>query len=113
MDDKAFIAALRSIRTGVEDLITAVDVNAAVQETNAEQREIDLMLEFDKPDGQGLNQQQASRACKRHGYNPQQVGAWARGGWLETRDDRRYLTRKSYDWLAGAGVTAKNPPKAA
>lgn len=112
MDEKATLAALRTIRTGIDDLIAALGMEEATEE-DSEQREIDLMLEFDKPDGQGLTQQQASRACKRHGFNPQQVGAWVRGKWVETRDGRRYLTGRSYEWLADAGVKAKNRPMAA
>ena len=36
-----------------------------------------------------------SEARKRHGFTPQTVGAWARGGYLEIRNDElRYLTKE-------------------
>jgi hypothetical protein len=37
----------------------------------------------------------------KHGFAPQTAGGWARGDWIETRDDgRRYITERSRQWVA-------------
>jgi hypothetical protein len=106
MNQTAVRQALQKIATGFQELADAfapVDSEAKTQD----ERDIELMLEFNRPAGQGLTQEQASAACKRHGYSPQTVGAWARGGWLVTvkSDGLRYLTDQGRDWITEHGGT--------
>jgi hypothetical protein len=49
----------------------------------------------------GLTRPQASALFRKHGLAPQAAGGWARGDWIEIRDDGlRYLTERSRRWLA-------------
>jgi hypothetical protein len=32
------------------------------------------------------------------------AGAWVRGGWVEMKDDRRYLSASGRKWLAERGI---------
>jgi hypothetical protein len=102
MDERALAAAFRVIVSGFTDAIAALE--APEPEGDQEQREIELMREFDREPGRGLNQAQASLACKRLGFTPQTVGAWVRGGWVEMKDDRRYLSASGRKWLAERGI---------
>ncbi len=108
-DTTALIAPLRKIAAGVQDLIDVLDGNSTTGETQQE-REIALSKEFDRAPGAGLTREEASRACKRHGFMPQTVGAWAQGGYLEIRGDGlRYLGEKGRGWLEEHGVEVANP----
>lgn len=79
-------------------------------ERTPDEREIALLLEFDRGPGDGLTREEASRACKRHGFTPQTVGAWARAAFLKTRDDGlRYLGPEASGWLRERGVEVSNP----
>ncbi len=109
MEPQAVRQALLKIAAGFSDLAEAfapVDHKGKTQT----QREIDLMLEFNRSIGQGLTQEAASNACKKHGFTPQTVGAWARGGWLKTDQDDglRYLTDEGRKWIKEHGGTV--PP---
>lgn len=106
------IAALRSIGRGIDDLIAALTEPGQAQEKSKDERELDLLLEFDRPDGQGLDQVSASQACRRHGFTPQTVGAWARADNLKTRDDKRYLSTNGYARLHTAGIATQHGPEA-
>lgn len=106
-DTTAVIAALRKIAAGVQDLIDALDSDATTAKTQQE-REIALMKEFDRAPGDGLTREAASRACKRHGFMPQTVGAWVQGGYLELRDDLRYIGKEGRRWLEEHGVEVAN-----
>jgi hypothetical protein len=108
-DNTALIAALRKIGAGIQDLIGALDDEGGAEKTKTE-REIALMKEFDRSPGDGLTQVEAVRACKRHGFTPQTVGAWVRGGYLEIRNDElRYLTKEGRRWLEEQGADIVNP----
>lgn len=108
-DNTALIAALRKIGAGIQDVIDALDDEGGAEKTKTE-REIALMKEFDRSPGDGLTQVEAVRACKRHGFAPQTVGAWARGGYLEIRnDDLRYLTKEGRHWLEEQSADVVNP----
>ena len=49
----------------------------------------------------GLTRAEASALFRRHGFAPQAAGGWARGNWIESREDgRRYITERSRRWLA-------------
>jgi hypothetical protein len=100
VDDKAVVAGLKVVIGGLQDIVMAIEGDTASRD-DVGTREIELMKEFDRPAGQGLTQEQASQACKRHGFKPQTVGAWARGGWVYTSkgDGRRYLTQDGKKWL--------------
>jgi hypothetical protein len=108
-DTTALSAALRKIGAGVQDLIDVLDSDSTTDKTKQE-REIALSKEFDRAPGDGLTREEASRACKRHGFMPQTVGAWAQGGYLERReDDLRYLGERGCRWLKEHGVEVVNP----
>ena len=98
-DKAAVIAALRKIMAGLQDIADVLEGPAVEGKTKKEQ-EIALLLEFDRAAGDGLGREEASRVCKRHGFTPQTVGAWARGGYLVTRDDGlRYIGEVGRQWL--------------
>ncbi len=59
--------------------------------------------------GDGLTHQEALRACKRHGFTPQTVGAWVRGAHREIRnDDLRYLGDEGRRQIEKHGVMVTN-----
>lgn len=98
-DKTAVVAALRKITAGFQDLIDVLEGPVADQKTRKE-REIALLLEFDRAPGDGLNREEASRACKRYGFSPQTVGAWARGEYIMARGDGlRYIGNAGRRWL--------------
>jgi hypothetical protein len=98
-DKTAMIAALRKIVAGFQDLIEVLE-GPVVEEKTKKQREIALLLEFDRTVGDGLSRAEASRVCKRHGFRPQTVGAWARGDYVVTRNDGlRYIGDVGRQWL--------------
>ena len=103
------IAALRKVAAGVQDVIDVLDTEGSAEKTKKE-REIALLMEFDRGSGDGLTRQEALRACKRHGFTPQTVGAWVRGAYLEIRnDDLRYLGDEGRRWLEKHGGMVPNP----
>ena len=106
MEQHAVRQALLKIAAGFTELAEAFAPADPGAKTQTE-REIDLLLEFNRPAGQGLTQEAASNACKKHGFTPQTVGAWARGGWLRTdkEDGLRYLTDDGRKWITENGGT--------
>ena len=49
----------------------------------------------------GLTRAEASALFRSYRLAPQTAGGWARGDWIESREDgRRYLTERSRRWLA-------------
>jgi hypothetical protein len=96
VDRNEIAAALRQIGRGFEALARAV----AEDETSAapDQRYLAALRQWGD---RGLTRDQATTLLRRHGFAPQAVGGWARGDWIETRDDGlRYLTVRSHRWLA-------------
>jgi hypothetical protein len=103
-DKSAAIAALRKIMAGFQDIIDVLEGPPMEEKTKKEQ-EIALLLEFDRAPGDGLSREEASRVCKRYGFTPQTVGAWARGDYLITRDDGlRYIGDTGRKWLKSNNV---------
>jgi hypothetical protein len=93
-------AALRQIGAGFAALADAIAADPA--EPSAESRHRSLIAEWGQ---QGLTRPEASALFRKHGFSPQSAGGWARGDWLEVRDDgRRYLTDRSLHWLAEQGA---------
>jgi hypothetical protein len=93
-DTERIAAALRQIGRGFTALADAV---AAEPDTSQDDRYAALMTEWGE---RGLTRAEISTLFRKHGFAPQAAGGWARGDWLETRDDgRRYLTARSRDWL--------------
>ncbi|GAB3984708.1 hypothetical protein GCM10029978_095110 [Actinoallomurus acanthiterrae] len=89
-------AALRQISAGLAALADAISADPA--EAPEESRHRSLIAEWGT---RGLTRAEASALFRRHGFSPQAAGGWARGDWLEVRDDdRRYLTERSLQWLA-------------
>ena len=87
-------AALRQIARGFDALADAVAGERAPQE----QRELAVLAEWGE---RGLTRAEASALFRKHGFAPQAAGGWARGNWIESRQDgRRYLTERSRNWLA-------------
>jgi hypothetical protein len=89
-------AALREIAAGFEALARAV---AGDEPPPAEGvRERALLSEWAD---RGLSRAEASALFRNHGFAPQAAGGWARGDWIELREDgRRYITERSRRWLA-------------
>ena len=85
---------MRQIARGLEALADAVAEEPAPQE----QRELAVLREWGN---RGLDRAQASVLFRKHGFAPQTAGGWARGNWIESREDgRRYITERSRRWLA-------------
>lgn len=90
-------AALRQISAGYAALAAAVSADPS--EPPAEARHRALIAEWGE---RGLTRSEASALFRKHGFSPQAAGGWARGGWLEIRDDgHRYLTDRSLRWPTG------------
>ncbi|MEV0345392.1 hypothetical protein AB0H88_06480 [Nonomuraea sp. NPDC050680] len=95
MDVARTQAALRLIARGFEELAAAL--GEAQEEAGEDERTARVIEEWGR---RGLTQKEASALFQRHGFAPQTTGGWARGDWVEIRDDGlRYLTAKSHTWL--------------
>lgn len=87
--------ALRQIAKGFEALARAVADDAPTREGD---RERAVLSEWGD---RGLTRAEVSALFRKHGFAPQAAGGWARGDWIESRDDgRRYITERSRRWLA-------------
>lgn len=85
---------MRQIARGVDALADAVTEDLVTKE----RRELAVLREWGE---RGLTRVEASALFRRHGFAPQAAGGWARGDWIESRDDgRRYLTQRSRRLLA-------------
>jgi hypothetical protein len=92
-------AAMRKIAKGFEELADAIA--SPPEQALAGERALALLHEWGD---RGLTRAEASALFRKHGFAPQTAGGWARGEWIETRDDgRRYLGRRSRAWLAEQG----------
>jgi hypothetical protein len=88
-------SAIRQIARGLDALADAVDGKA---DQPAEARELAILREWGE---RGLTRAEASALFRKHGLAPQTAGGWARGDWIESRDDgRRYITERSRQWLS-------------
>lgn len=99
MENRSEIAAaLRQIARSYEALADAVA--PASDQPPKESRELALLREWGE---RGLTRAEASALFRKHGFSPQTAGGWARGDWIESRDDgRRYITGRSHEALAAA-----------
>jgi hypothetical protein len=89
-------AAVRQIAKGLEALADAI-VGKSDQPAEA-LRELAILREWGD---RGLTRAEASALFRKHGFAPQTAGGWARGDWIESREDgRRYITERSHQWLA-------------
>lgn len=94
-DPERVAAALRQVARGLAALADAI---SAPPQQSEEGRYLALMAEWGR---RGLTRAEASALFRRHGFSPQAAGGWARGDWMEIRDDgNRYLTSRSLAWLA-------------
>jgi hypothetical protein len=93
-NQRQIAAALRQIGRGFHALAEAV-----AGETPAEgARGLAILREWGD---RGLSRAEASALFRKHGMAPQAAGGWARGEWIESRDDgRRYVTERSRQWVA-------------
>ena len=90
------VAALRRISRGIDALADALA--GAVSELSLREREHATIAEWGE---RGLTRDEASALLRRHGFAPQTAGGWARGRWIELRDDGlRYTTDKARRSLA-------------
>jgi hypothetical protein len=89
-------AAIRQIARGLEALADAIVAESG--QAPVATRELAILREWGE---HGLTRAEASALFRRHGLAPQTAGGWARGDWIESREDgRRYLTERSLRWLA-------------
>lgn len=92
-------AALRQIGRGFEALAAAIEGGDG-SVTAAERYRAVLVAWADR----GLDRGEASALLRKHGFAPQSAGGWARGDWIETREDGlRYLTERSRRWVDEQG----------
>jgi hypothetical protein len=97
VEERAEIAAaLRQIAKGFEALARVI---AGPQPALPEAaRTAAVLAEWGE---RGLSRAEASALFRKHGFAPQAAGGWARGDWIELRDDGlRYVTERSRRWLA-------------
>ena len=88
--------AIRQIARGLETLADAIVGER--RQGSVGTKELAILREWGE---RGLTRAQASAVFRKHGLAPQTAGGWARGDWIETRQDgRRYLTERSRSWLA-------------
>jgi hypothetical protein len=89
-------AAIRQIAAGLDALADAI-VGRSDQPAAA-MRELAILHEWGE---RGLTRGEASALFRKHGLAPQTAGGWARGDWIESRNDGlRYITERSRRWLA-------------
>lgn len=89
MEQKTLSLAMRAIAKGLTE---AADLLAGPEiPDDREKRERAVLRLFDVPPNKGLSQSAAAAAFTHNGFEPQAMGAWARRGWVTTKDDRRYL----------------------
>jgi hypothetical protein len=98
-------SALRQIGRGFTALAAAFeDIDGAI---TSEQRYREALIEWAD---RGLTREQASALLRKHGFAPQAAGGWARGDWIETRNDGlRYLTERSHRWIDEQGAEDVSP----
>ncbi|MBO2451729.1 hypothetical protein J4573_31890 [Actinomadura barringtoniae] len=95
MEQDRIAAALRKISAGFAELADAITADPAERPEDARYRAV-----ISEWGDRGLTRSEASALFRKHGFSPQVAGGWARGDWLEVRDDgRRYLTDRSRTWL--------------
>jgi hypothetical protein len=86
---------MRQIARGFEALAKAVADEPA--DRGDGESELSILREWGD---RGLTRSEASALFRKHGFAPQTAGGWARGDWIESRDDgRRYITERSRQWL--------------
>ena len=115
MDRQQLIDGVRTVQQGLAQVLAAIESTGDGQDPSVgddpqarEQREIAVLRAFDRPPGQGLTQEEASRAFRDNGFDPRTMGGWATQGRLVTRSDRRrYLTPAARDWLRERDVDAR------
>jgi hypothetical protein len=89
-------SALRQIAKGFDALADAVA--AAPDQPPQEARTLAVLADWGD---QGLTRDEARALFRRHGFAPQTAGGWARGDWIERREDGlRYITQRSREWMA-------------
>jgi hypothetical protein len=89
-------AALHKIAQGFEALAAAVA--GEPNESTQARRSLAALREWGD---RGLTRSEASALFRKHGFAPQTAGGWARGDWIESRDDGlRYITERSRRSLA-------------
>jgi hypothetical protein len=89
-------AALRQIARGYEALAAAVA--GELDQPSEALRALAVLREWGD---RGLTRAEASALFRKHGFAPQTAGGWARGDWIESRDDGlRYITERSRRSLA-------------
>jgi hypothetical protein len=79
--------------------------------TDEQRADVPLLLAFDR--SEGLTRGQAREAARKVGKSPQTIGGLANGGWVVSVEDvqgeiRRFLTDRSYTWLADHGIPTPN-----
>lgn len=88
-------AALRRIARGFDELAAAIGADGSEA---GEPAAFAVLREWGV---RGLTRQEASALFRKYGLAPQTAGGWARGDWIERREDARsYLTERSLQWLA-------------
>lgn len=96
--EERIAAALCQIAAGCTALADAVTTAEPIPEPEPDEaRYRALIAEWG---GRGLTQDEARDLFRKHGFAPQAMGGWARGRWMELREDGlRYLTERSIDLL--------------
>lgn len=113
------IRALKERLTALDDQLAALtdtdslpaSLLAVTGLTDEQRADVPLLLAFDSPEG--LDRGQAREAARKVGKSPHTLGGLANGGWLVSVEDmqgqiRRFLTDRSYTWLAEHGIPTPN-----
>ncbi len=106
------LAALDDQLAGLTDTdLLPASLPALTGLTDDQRADVPLLLAFDHPEG--LTRHQAREAARRVGRSTQTIGGLVNGGWVVSVEDvqgeiRRFLTDRSYSWLADHGIPTPN-----
>jgi hypothetical protein len=94
----AVAAALRQVSRGLDALADAL-CGAAGEPTQDERYRAAIAEWGDR----ALTGPESIALMRRHGFAPQAVGGWIKGGWMEVgADGLRRMSARSLDWVGDA-----------
>lgn len=93
----AIATALRQVGRGLDALADAL--SGVPVEPSQDERYRAAITEWGE---RALTGPESIALLRKHGFAPQAVGGWIKGGWMEAGEDGlRRMTARSQEWLAG------------
>lgn len=97
-DLAAIAAALRQVSRGLDALADAL--SGVPDEPSQDERYRAAIAEWGE---RALTGPESIALLRKHGFAPQAVGGWIKGGWMQAGDDGlRRMTAHSLEWGGGA-----------